>query len=197
MRRFACLVAGFACMPAQSQSMEKAYVIAEPLQYSKQGDFRGCGINVKMLEEGDLHVRDYVSVSVNFWIDSPGVALVKTTYSEATPGRQKPLQPKQMASTWVRLKHSKPLVSLKSLKGDDEALLMVTPLEGAMDFATAIAQSGELQVGFTPHGSKTERIIYGKSEVTQESKRIIAECFDEYIKRLDAVLEDPKQRPAQ
>ena len=171
---------------AIAQTLEKAYVLAEPLQYANQGQFRGCGVNLKLLQESQASSRDYATVSVNFWIDSPGVALVKTTLSKATIGTTPSSRPLPLVSSWVRLTGTDSLVPLKSMQGEDQALLTIVELSAAIDFVTAVMQgTEELQLGFTQPGLKHERIFYGVPVVEQESRKLLQTCFGELVDRLN------------
>lgn len=171
---------------AIAQTLEKAYVIAEPLQYANQGQFRGCGVNIKLLQESQASRRDYAGVSVNFWIDSPGVALVKTTLSKATIGPTPSSQPQPLVSSWVRLKGSDSLIPQKSMQGEDQALLTIVELSAAIDFVTAVMQGAEeVQLGFKQLGLKHERIFYGVPGVEQESRKLLQTCFGELVDRLN------------
>lgn len=167
-----------------AQTLEKSYILAEPLQYSKQGKFRGCGLNLKLLQESQAQTRDYVTLSINFWLDSPGVALVKTTFNKARAGTSPSLQPQRLTSTWARLKQESPLEPIKTMSGEEEAILSVVELKSALDFVNKAANKTELQVGFLQAGSKLERVFYGKPEITTESQQLLHDCFDELIQNL-------------
>jgi hypothetical protein len=185
--RFAAAV--FALASASSviaQTLEKAYVLAEPLQYAKQGQFRGCGVNLKLLQESQAASRDYATVSVNFWIDSPGVALVKTALSKATIGPAPATKPQPIVSSWVRIKGTDPLLPQKSMQGEDQALLTIVELSAAIDFVTVVMQGvEEVQLGFKQPGLKHERIFYGVPSVEQESRKLLEACFGELVERLN------------
>ncbi|MFZ3018948.1 MAG: hypothetical protein WA056_10885 [Gallionella sp.] len=184
-----CIVAIMAAAIANgvvAQTLEKSYILAEPLQYSKQGKFRGCGLNLKLLQESQAQTRDYVTLSINFWLDSPGVALVKTTLNKARAGTSPSLQQQRLKSTWARLKQESPLEPIKTMSGEDEAILSVVELKSALDFVNKAANKTELQVGFLQVGSKLERVFYGKPEITTESQQLLHECFDELIQNLNS-----------
>lgn len=185
--RFAAAV--FALASASSviaQTLEKAYVLAEPLQYAKQGQFRGCGVNLKLLQDSQATSRDYATVSVNFYIESPGVALVKTALSKATIGPDSATKPQPLVSSWVRIKGTDPLLPQKSMQGEDQALLTIVELSAAIDFVTVVMQGAEeVQLGFKQPGLKHERIFYGVPNVEQESRKLLEACFGELVDRLN------------
>jgi len=187
--RFAAAVFALACASSViAQTLEKAYVIAEPLQYAKQGQFRGCGVNLKLLQDSQATSRDYATVSVNFWIENPSVALVKTTLSKAIVGLAPTpaTKPQPLVSSWVRLKGTDPLIPQKSMQGEDQAMLTIVELSAAIDFVNAVMQGAEeVQLGFKQPGLKHERIFYGVPIVEQESRKLLVACFREMADRLN------------
>lgn len=169
-----------------AQTLEKAYVLAEPLQYAKQGQFRGCGVNLKLLQDSQATSRDYATVSVNFFIESPGLALVKTSLSKATIGPASATKPQPLVSSWVRIKGTDPLLSQKSMQGEDQTLLTIVELSAAIDFVTVVMKGAEeVQLGFKQPGLKYERIFYGVPSVEQESRKLLEACFVELVDRLN------------
>ncbi|QCB46619.1 hypothetical protein [Hydrogenophaga sp. PAMC20947] len=184
--RFAALTIVAACASnSAAQTLEKAYILAEPLQYSNQGNFRGCGLNLKLLQESESKSRDYVTLSVNFWMDSPTSALVKTALSRATIGVAPSSEPQPLETSWARVKGAEPLIPEKSMRGEDQALLTTVELSAAVDFVTTVMQgSKEIQVGFRQPRAKYERIFYGTPNVEQESKKLLESCFGEFVSRL-------------
>ena len=185
--RFAAAV--FALASASSviaQTLEQAYVLAEPLQYAKRGQFRGCGVNIKLLQDNQATSRDYVTVSVNFFIEDPNVALVKTALSKATIGLATATKPQALVSSWVRIKGTNPLLPQKSMQGEDQALLTIVELPEAIDFVAVVMQGAEeVQLGFKQPGLKHERIFYGVPVVEQESRKLFAACLGELADRLN------------
>lgn len=184
------IIAGFTVLAvslgAVGQTLESAYVLAEPLQYSRAGQFRGCGVNIKLLQVTDAPTRDYLTLSLNFWIDSPGVSLAKTTWSKATIGGSSRVSPQRLDSTWARIKEKDPLRAEKTTTGEDQAILTVVPLDQAIDFVTAVlGGEQEIQVGFKPHMGKYERIFYGKPVIEHDTASQVQACFGEFIKRLN------------
>jgi hypothetical protein len=176
------LANGQACM---AQVLEKAYILAEPLQYTQQGQFRGCGLNLKLLQETAGSTRDYATVSINFWLDSPGVALVKTTLNKATPGGSTPLKPVPIETSWVRLQGEDPLPPKQQMRGDNLSLLAVVELGPALEFVTTTIQDPkEVQLGFKQQGAQHERTLHGLPTLTPETRDQVTACFDVYINRL-------------
>jgi len=185
--RFAVAVFALACASSViAQTLEKAYVLAEPLQYAKQGQFRGCGVHLKLLQDSQATSRDFATVSVNFWIESPGVALVKTSLSKVKIGSASVPKPQVLVSSWVRMKGTDPLLPQKSMQGEDQTLLTIVELSAAIDFVTVVMQGAEeVQLGFKQPGLKQERIFYGVPSVEQESRKLLVACFGELADRLN------------
>jgi hypothetical protein len=181
----AVLLAVLSVTSVSAQTLEKAYMLAEPLQYTRQGQFRGCGVNLKVLQEIQSASRDYATVSVNFWLDNPGAALVKTTLGKATVGPSPSNRPQPFASSWVRVKGAAPLIAQKTMAGEDQSVLTIVELSSAIDFVTAVMQGGnEIQLGLKQSGVNHERIFYGDPVVEQESRKQLEACFGEFLDRL-------------
>ena len=185
--RFAAAVFALACASSViAQTLEKAYVLAEPLQYAKQGQFRGCGVNLKLLQDSQASSSDYATVSVNFWIESPDVALVKTVLAKVTIGTASATKTQPLVSSWVRIKGADPLVPQKSMEGEDQALLTIVEVSAAIDFVTLVMRGEkEVQLGLKQPGLNHERIFYGIPIVEQESKKLLAACLGELVNRLN------------
>lgn len=183
------LIAGtlaFTALPVLAQTLERAHILVEPLQYSDQGKFRGCGVNLKLLQETDSKTRDYLTVSVNFWLETPSAALIKTALSQVTVGSTPAVKPQAFESSWIRLKGQDPLVPKKSMSGEDSAVLAVVDLSPAIDLVTSILEgTEEIQVGFRQKTLKYERVFYGMPKTEQESRALVRVCFDEFIQRLE------------
>ena len=167
--------------------MERAYVLAEPLQYSKAGQFRGCGLNVKLLQETRSKRRDYVTFSINFWIDSPSSALLKTAWSKATIGDSGSLDPQKIESAWVRLGTGEPARPQRTMAGEDGAILAVMGADAGLELLSGIlASKQELQIGFKPSGANFERVFYGLPTVEDETATRVQLCFEELAEKLGA-----------
>ena len=178
------LVIGLA-QTSRAQTLEKAYVLAEPLQYVSQGTFRGCGINLKLLQQSEAASRDYATVSINFYVENPGLALVKTTLSKLTIGPTPVVRSQSLVSSWVRLKGANALVPKKSIQGEEQSLLDLVDSSSAIDFVTEVMRGAEeVQLGIKQSGLKHERVFYGVVSVEQETRRLFQECLGEFIGRL-------------
>ena len=172
--------------PLRAQTLEKAYILAEPLQYSNQGKFRGCGLNLKVLQGSDARNLDYITVSVNIWLENPGVALVKTALSQVSIGSSSSRKSQPLDSSWIRIKGSDPLIPKKSIPGEDNAQLAIVDLAPSMHLLEAVLEgAGEVQIGFRSPGAKYERIFYGIPKIEQESLAIFQSCIEEFVRRAD------------
>lgn len=179
--------ATLACSLAQAQSLENAYVFGEALQYSKQGTFRGCGLNIKLLQITELPSKDYIAVSLNFWLESPGAALIKTALSTASAGPPPSVKPKPIESSWVRLIEGTPLNQIKTMPGEDGALLFFTSMADAFELLEKLRDEDKtIQVGFKQPGQKFERVFFGKMAMEEQEKSSLATCFQEFAKNLPA-----------
>lgn len=170
-----------------AQTLEKAYVHAEPLQYTHSGAFRGCGISIKLLQLIDSAQRDYLTVSLSFWLDQPNNALLKTTFSKATLGTKPNVHRQKLASTWTKLKGAEPLHAVKTVQGEEEAILSIVNSGEAIEFMFAvIGGNQEVQIGFKTDTATYERIFYGTPVFEAESVNQVQSCFKEFAERLDA-----------
>lgn len=170
---------------AGAQSLEKAVVRAEPLQYStKDGKFRGCGVNIKVLQDGSTPTLDYMTVSVNLWLENPAYALVKSGYKRATMATGT-VVPAGLEKSWARIKGQDPLHVQGLTAGEERAILGWVGLEEAMNFIGAVmAGKEELQVSFLPSGTKLERTFYGVPQWDVGATKALQSCFDELANRL-------------
>ena len=189
-RDISLVVLVLAASSAHAQTLEKAFVRAEPLQYStKEGKFRGCGVNIKVLQEGTTATRDYFTVSINVWLDNPSFALVKSAYKRAamTTGV---VVPSGLDRSWTRIKGLDPLPQTGVTAGDEQALLSWVGLKEAMEYVGSVMSGKEeLQVGFYAKGAKLERVFHGVPKWDEGAIDAVQACFDELSDRLG------KQKP--
>ena len=188
MKRFIAALALFGPVAtACAQTLERAYVLAEPLQYSKDGKFRGCGIHLKLLQETQAQRRDYVTFSINFWIDNPSQVLLKTAWSKATIGGSGMLEPQKLESAWARLGTGDPVRPQRTMSGEDGSILAVMSTEpGIALLLDVLSGAQEVQVGFKPSGTKFERVFYGKATVEEETVSRVQLCLKELAAKIRA-----------
>jgi hypothetical protein len=164
-----------------SQVMEKSHVIAEPLQYSKNGNFTGCGINFRFLEDAKTASLNYATFSINFYLDNLNGALLKTSYSKVVIGNGPPqTQKKKIESSWIRLNSKDPLTVIKTMKGEDDAILSISDSSKSLSFLYEILMSEpNIQLGLKEPGKSFETIMYGNSVMKDEDKLQVANCLKE------------------
>lgn len=180
------LAAAMTALSANAQSLDKAVVRAEPLQYTKDGKFRGCGLNLKLLEDGTTPTLDYISVSVNFWLDKPGFALVKTQLKKATMSAGT-VKPAGLDRSWARIAGQDPLNQQNFMAGEELAILSTVEINAGMDFIAEVMRSQkEVQVGFFSKGSKLERTFRGIPAWDADGRAALSACFTEFTTRLQA-----------
>ena len=169
-----------------AQTLEKAYVLAEPLQYSHSGVFRGCGVHIKLLQIIDSPQRDFLTLSLNFWLDHPNHGLLKTTLSKATLGAKPNLYWQKIASTWARLKGAEPMHAITTERGDEQAILSVVDIDAAIDFVVAVLGGNqEIQIGFKTETATYERIFYGRPVIESKTVNQVQSCLKEFTERLN------------
>lgn len=180
------LAAAITAITANAQSLEKAVVRADPLQYTKDGKFRGCGLNLKLLEDVTTPTLDYITVSVNFWLDKPGAGLVKTQFKRATMSTGKVI-PAGLERSWARIAGQDPLNQQNFMAGEEFAILSTVEINAGMDFIAEVMRSQkEVQVGFLPKGSKLERTFRGVPAWDADGRAALSACFTEFTTRLQA-----------
>ncbi len=177
---------------ANAQTMEKALIMPEPLQYTKHGNFEGCGLHLRLLEDNGTQslnnqTLNYATLSINFYTKNPNVAVLKTSFSRATFTNNLPVsKKKKIDSTWVRLSESEPLQIMKTIAGDEDAILGLSNAEEALTFLGKMLTSNpQLQLGLRESGNSFERIMYGTVVIKDQDKQAIMECLAELIKRAD------------
>ena len=180
-----CLSGALIYFNSFAQVMEKSHVIGEPLQYSKDGKFQGCGVNFRFLEDSRNPQLNYATFSVNFYADNLNAALLKTTYSKATFSSNPPLtQKKKIDSSWVRLNSGNPLGTLKTMKGEEDSILSITESSKALEFLSEILEgSPKFQLGIKESSKQIELIMYGSALIKDEDKMQMANCFKELVER--------------
>lgn len=179
-------------VPVIAQGLEKAYIQVEPLQYSRQGVFRGCGFTLLILQDTESAQRDLLTMSLNFWIDTPSFATVKMSLTKASLDPSSKAGPIKLDYCWARIKYGEPLQPLKTLSGDEEAILTIVDISQGIAFFDAVLNGvNEIQFGFKQKGSKYERVFYGRATLAPESKRNLIDCFSEYVTRIQSAVGTP------
>jgi len=165
--------------------MEKAHIIGEPLQYSKNGKFDGCGVNFRFLEDANNALLNYATYSINFYVENLNVALVKTTYSKASFANSTPQsQKKKIESSWIRLNNSDPLPLLKSMKGEEDSILALAESSKSLNFLSqVIEKTPSLLLGIKEPNKSYEIIMHGSAIIKDEDKLQIASCFKELVEK--------------
>lgn len=180
------LAAAITTVAANAQSLERAVVRAEPLQYTKDGKFRGCGLSLKLLEDGTTHTLDYITFSVNFWLDKPGAGLVKTQFNRVTISTGNVI-PAGLERSWARIAGQDALNQRNFMGGEELAILSTVEIDAGMDFIADVMRSQkEVQIGFLAKGSKLERTFHGIPQWDADGRAALSACFTEFTTRLQA-----------
>jgi hypothetical protein len=168
-----------------AQTLEKAHILTEPLQYSNQGRFRGCGLHLKLLQDTNGSTRDYLSISINFFSENTTVGMIKTSLSRATIAVPPVVKPQGLLSSWIRVRGGDPLAVKKVVKGEDQSLLVVVDVIAALELSMAVLRAeDELQVGFRQPGSRFERVFYATPSVDAETRAVFQACFKEFMLKM-------------
>ena len=156
---------------ANAQTMEKALIMPEPLQYTKHGNFEGCGLTLQVLEDNGTQslnnqTLNFATFSINFYVKHFNGALLKTTFSRATFTNNSPVrEQKKIDSTWVRLNQEDPLPVVKILENvpdEEDAIVALSHAKDAVKFLGKMLTSNpQLQLGLRESGNSFERIMYG------------------------------------
>lgn len=166
---------------ANAQLMQKSHITADSLQYSTNGNFRGCGINLRFLENSETSLLNYATLSINFSIENIDFAVIKTTLSKVTFDQDKlNAQKKKIGSTWFRLNKSNPLQLIKNIEGEEDSILGIAESSNALTLLSEILLSKpQLQLGIKELGKEYEIIMYGQVTVKDEDKKALSMCFKE------------------
>lgn len=187
-RHWVAMICAATAIPqaVNAQMLEAAHVLAEPLQYSRAGNFRGCGLHLRFVREVERSHYDYLTLSVNFWLDSPA-GMTKTVLSSVTSGPEMKAANLALASAWTRIKPSDTLPAISTYEGEEDSVLSTVPLDEALAFVLAVLERpAEVQVGFKQKGLPFERIFYGKPVLSSEASSQMMDCLGEFLDRLEA-----------
>ena len=169
--------------PIRAQTLEPVQVFAEPLQYSKSGEFRGCGLNLRLIRQAGDSQFDHLTLSVNFFLDGQ-TAMTKVALSKVTSGKVPKVSRVPIHSTWTRMKPQDTLPALSTFQGEDQAVLTNAPLEPALELAlAALAGDHDLQVGFKRSGQDFESVFYGRPTIEREAAMQVITCLEELLER--------------
>lgn len=163
--------------------MEKSHIIVEPLQYSKNGKFEGCGVNLRFLEDSKNTQLNYATFSVNFYITNLSIALLKTTYSKVSFGSAAPqTQKRKIDTSWIRLNTSDPIPMLKTMKGEEDSALALAESPKSLAFLSEILHGNpKIQLGIKEPNKSIEIIMHGSPIIKDDDKIQIANCLTELI----------------
>ncbi|MBM2883927.1 hypothetical protein JFK97_05945 [Chromobacterium phragmitis] len=186
-RAFALLLLASASYGA---TLQPASITAKTIVFTDKGSTTGCGLDL-FFEQVTADYKDVVNVSLN-WVGGRAV-ISNYTYTQLVPGAAKfNLLP--LKSAWFRIPGKEVPVPLGKETIENDVVYIPYESTAVLQLLPTLFSKGSLvQVGYTPLGEGSERIMYGSPQVSDQDSTQFNLCMKEYLqKKIQSLRATPK-----
>jgi hypothetical protein len=180
-RTFAGAAILLSALPCEAQNVLQAQAQYQPLTYTDDKGYKGCGVHAMVLVDDGAHGLTGADVSVNFWMRPDMMGIAKVAYLEGNPPGLKKIAPEKFSlsleADGVPLKF--PIFQKAETAG---YLIAPTSVDDAFGLIVAMVKGERVVVGIGVKGWKTEVRYVFEAKLDPKDFKSFSACLDQVIK---------------